>query len=52
MANTTRIVQPFLEGYINQTAVETNMLDGPIFVLTPRPGYVSLYITILSNAYD
>ncbi|CAF0733735.1 unnamed protein product [Adineta ricciae] len=39
MANTTRIVQPFLEGYINQTAVETNMLDGPIFVLTPRPGY-------------
>lgn len=49
MANTTRIVQPFLEGYINQTAVEANMLDGPIFVLTPRSGYVSLYMTILSH---
>jgi len=41
MTNTTRIVQPFLEGYINQSTVEEYILDGPLFSVTPRSGYVS-----------
>jgi hypothetical protein len=41
MANIKRSVQPFFEGYINISAVEENMLDGPLFSITPRSGQVS-----------
>ncbi|UJR26834.1 hypothetical protein I4U23_008147 [Adineta vaga] len=39
MSNTTRIIQPFLDGYVNREEVEEQILDGPILVLTPRPGF-------------
>ncbi|CAF0874983.1 unnamed protein product [Rotaria sordida] len=38
MTNIVRVIQPFREGYINRSAVEDNILDGPIFSLTPRSG--------------
>ncbi|CAF4674343.1 unnamed protein product, partial [Rotaria sp. Silwood2] len=38
MTNITQLIQPFREGYINRSAVEDNILDGPIFSVTPRAG--------------
>ncbi|CAF4361654.1 unnamed protein product, partial [Adineta steineri] len=39
MEETTRLIQPFLDGYIDKSAVEDNILDGPLFSVTPRLGY-------------
>jgi hypothetical protein len=47
MANTTRIIHPFLDGFVNRTAVEDNILDGPIFAVTPRAGYVSRDLIVI-----
>ncbi|CAF2432949.1 unnamed protein product [Rotaria sp. Silwood2] len=38
MTNIVRLVQPFRDGYINKSAVEDHILDGPIFSLSPRSG--------------
>ncbi|CAF0903576.1 unnamed protein product [Rotaria sp. Silwood1] len=38
MANIVQLLQPFREGYINRSSVEDNILDGPIFSVTPRSG--------------
>jgi hypothetical protein len=41
MANTKRLIQPFFQGYIDNSIVEENILDGPLFSVTPRSGKVS-----------
>jgi hypothetical protein len=40
MTNIIRLIQPFFDGYINRTKVEDNILDGPLFSVTPRVGQV------------
>jgi hypothetical protein len=42
MTNINRIVEPFVNGYINKSMVEDNILDGPLFSVTPRAGNVSV----------
>ncbi|CAF4376594.1 unnamed protein product, partial [Adineta steineri] len=39
MEETKQLIQPFLVGYIDKSAVEDNILDGPLFSVTPRLGY-------------
>ncbi|CAF3570846.1 unnamed protein product [Adineta steineri] len=39
MEETKQLIQPFLGGYIDKSAVEDNILDGPLFSVTPRLGY-------------
>ncbi|CAF1001780.1 unnamed protein product [Adineta steineri] len=39
MEETKQLIQPFLDGYIDKSAVEDNILDGPLFSVTPRLGY-------------
>ncbi len=41
MTNTKRLIQPFLDGYIDNATVEANILDGALFSVTPRNGNVS-----------
>lgn len=43
MSNTNRLIQPFFDGYINKSLVEENVLDGPLFSVTPRLGNVSCF---------
>lgn len=52
MAITKRLIQPFFNGYINKSSVEDNILDGPFFSVTPRPGKVSYFFFLMKrNVY-
>ena len=42
MTDVTKVVQPFVEGYINPSMVETDILDGAFFNVMPVSGQVRI----------
>jgi hypothetical protein len=43
MTNVTEVIRPIYEGYINQSAIESNFLHGSLLNVMPLAGRVSRY---------
>lgn len=49
MTNIVRVIQPFDEGYIDRSSVNSNILDGTYFSVNPMAGEVRYYLIFKSE---